>query len=322
MRLAFSCLLVWLLYRSIDIRQVVNILKEVEPLLLIIAFALNYMGSITVQSQITRKSSTTLCASLWELDKVNLAMRLYAMIVPMAAVSVIRWRRYTLLGASKSHSLLLMIQNKVLQILFITLCLLIPLVFYQDVFQRTLGLETFYLLMVAIFAICLVCMFVLGVIVGWVPAGFFFSILFRIAEGLPVALRSRVLRVSESFRNSLNEDHRLSHKTLLILLSLALLGHVLVLCSQYVVTLAIGMEINLLVLAFSRSFVQLALMLPVTVAGIGAREFGFISTLAIFSVGAESATALSLILLAFQVTFAWLGILVEGSLALRGSRIF
>lgn len=309
-KILFTFTLIYILYQNIDVTLVMEKLQGVDLKVLLLAFILNYVGSITIQSMITKKSSSTLKVSLWELDKVNLSMRMYMMILPMAVVSALRWHRYTLLGASKTHSFILMLQNKALQMLFISFFIIISSIILHSLLLVELK-GSFYLLLVSAIFMSLLMLYLIGIVVGVFNSAPFFKIMIILSIKLPSKIKNKFKRITFKFKNSLLGDHHLEATTIIQILILSLMGHTLVLFSQYYATMSIGMDITFWILAFARSFVQLLLMLPITVAGIGAREFGFISTLGLFSISSEFAVALSVILLGFQILFAVLGGLNE-----------
>lgn len=309
-RIIITGVFLYLIYTNIEVKDVFKQLQHINPSIILFAFILNYIGSITMQSLITLKSSNTFSISLWSMDKVNLAMRFYSMILPMAAVSVIRWRRYNLLGCSKSHSFILMVQNKILQILFITFFFVLSFALFQELFTYTFG--TGYLpLFIALLLLFSVMLYLLGIITGVFPSKFFFKTAIGCIKVLPKKISKKLQNIVFKIRSSLSSDHRINKKTITYLLTLALISHLMILLSQYFSAIALNMQITFLELAFARSFVQLLLMFPLTIAGVGVREFGFISTLAIFGVSMEEAVALSLILLGFQILFMVLGVIIE-----------
>lgn len=313
-----SC--IYLLYINIEVKSVVFQLGKIDFITILIAFFLNYIGAITMQSIITKYSSSTFSVSTWDLDKVNLAMRFYAMILPMAVVSLLRWRRYNLLGCSKSHSLVLMLLNKVLQFLIIALFFVLAFIQYSDLFADTF-IDWYLPLVFSLVVLLLGLIYSLGLITGVFGSVTIFRCLAGTSMRMPRKIQAKMLKVILKIRTSIQSDHKLGGGKTLMLLIFALVSHLFILGSQYYSSAALGMELTFLELAFARSFVQLLLMFPVTVAGIGVREVGFISTLALFNVSAEAAIALSLVLLGIQVGFALLGVLVETIAIIRQKQI-
>lgn len=310
LRVFITGVFLYLIYTSIEIKDVFKQLQHINLSVIMFAFILNYVGSITMQSLITLKSSNTFSISIWSMDKVNLTMRFYSMILPMAAVSVLRWRRYNILGCSKSHSFILMVQNKILQILFITFFFVLSFTFFQNLFISTFS--TSYLpLFITLLILFTAMLYLLGIITGVFPSKLFFKTIIGYTKALPKRISKKLQKIVFKIRSSLDNDHKISKKTILYLLTISLISHVIILTSQYFSAIALNMPITFLELAFARSFVQLLLMFPLTIAGVGVREFGFISTLAIFGISMEEAVALSLILLGFQILFMILGLMVE-----------
>jgi glycosyltransferase 2 family protein len=57
--------------------------------------------------------------------------------------------------------------------------------------------------------------------------------------------------------------------------------------------------------------VSLLVLLPITVAGLGLREGGYVGLLGLFGVGAADALSLSFVLFAYALCGAFVGFLVE-----------
>ena len=77
-------------------------------------------------------------------------------------------------------------------------------------------------------------------------------------------------------------------------LTISIGAHVALLFTFYFVAMGVGMEIDFFDLSSILPLVGLVTLLPVTVSGMGLREFSFIHFLSICNVGREAAVALSL----------------------------
>lgn len=87
--------------------------------------------------------------------------------------------------------------------------------------------------------------------------------------------------------------------------------HGLVLLSLYSLVLALDIEVSILMLAIVRLCLDVLLMLPVSLSGLGVREVSYVFLLGLVAVPAEAAVALGLAMYAKGLLFALLGGCVE-----------
>lgn len=311
LKIVVSLTLVVYFYQLVDFSRVAKALATIDPIFYVLGVFLNYIGGITFQSMITRNTSRELNVSLMKMDAVNLGMRFYSLILPLAAVSAIRWHRYTKLGCSKTHAMLLMVLNKALQVTFISFFLLIGLVVFNDLLNDKISDISYKtLILVSLFIFVLSGFLSLGLMRNArLNAFFYFG--YTISRKISHHLFKYFLNIAKRLRKAIKSNTVIDQKVFLSIFIYSGIGFLIVAVSQYVFALSIGMNIDFLAILFMRAFVQLLMMFPISIAGLGLRELGFVSTSILLGYSVEEGLALSLILLSMQVIFALMGMLLE-----------
>jgi uncharacterized protein (TIRG00374 family) len=92
---------------------------------------------------------------------------------------------------------------------------------------------------------------------------------------------------------------------------LALVFHALCTVIQILLARSIGFELPAAVWLLTYAGVALLLLFPISVAGVGLREGGYVGLLSLFGIGAPQALALSLMLLVYTLFGALLGWIVD-----------
>jgi len=105
------------------------------------------------------------------------------------------------------------------------------------------------------------------------------------------------------------------NKPMLLLESVGIgfIFQVLAVLVTYILSIGLNLDINFLDLCWVFSFVSVLMILPITVAGIGLREGGFVSLLGLIGILPEKALALSLSLFGIQLLGAAIGGIIEFS---------
>jgi len=109
----------------------------------------------------------------------------------------------------------------------------------------------------------------------------------------------------------------LRHPRRLVLCFLAALGfHGLNVAIHVVLGRAFGIDLSVAAWCLVYAGIALLLLLPVSIAGLGVREGGYVGLLAVFDVPANQALSFSLVFFAFTLLGALLGWIAE----LKGGR--
>lgn len=311
LKIVVSLTLVVYFYQLVDFSKVIQTVINIDPIFYVIGVFLNYIGGISFQSMIARITSKEMNVNLFKMDAVNLGMRFYSLVLPLAAVSAIRWHRYTVLGCSKTHALLLMVLNKALQVAFISIFLLMGLILFKDLFISKIGDFSYLaLILTSVLTLILFSLLSLGLMHKVNLNPFFYSA-YVLLKKISVRLFGMFFKVAKKIRATIKRNAVIEQRTLYKVAFYSGVGFLLIGLSQYLFALSINMDISFLAILFIRAFVQLLMMFPISIAGFGLRELGFVSTLVVLGYSVEEGLALSLILLSMQTLFALLGMLFE-----------
>lgn len=311
LKIVVSLTLAVYFYQLVDFSRVAKALVNIDPIFYVLGVFLNYIGGITFQSMITRNTSRELNVSIIKMDAVNLGMRFYSLILPLAAVSAIRWHRYTKLGCSKTHAMLLMVLNKALQVTLISFFLLIGLVLFNDLLSDKISDISYKALILASLFIFVLSGFLSLGLMRNTRLNAFFYFGYIASRKISHHLFKYFLKIAKRLRKAIKSNTVIDQKVFLSIFIYSGIGFLIIAVSQYVFALSIGMDIDFLAILFMRAFVQLLMMFPISIAGLGLRELGFVSTSVLLGYSVEEGLALSLILLSMQVIFALMGMLLE-----------
>jgi hypothetical protein len=100
------------------------------------------------------------------------------------------------------------------------------------------------------------------------------------------------------------------------------LGYAFFVASAWVIAQSLGIDVSVAALSWIRGLVFLGTLLPITIAGAGIREAGFVGFLSVYDTDATTALGLALALLAVQIAIGAIGGLLEliGVFARRSHR--
>jgi uncharacterized membrane protein YbhN (UPF0104 family) len=316
---------------------VVYVLQAVHPADLKVAFARANLFGFSVSTLLVLLGVVYLQAveifysmrgaskiSIAELCKINLALMFYTLFLPSAATFFIRHAKYIKAGYGGYDSATLVGFHKLLQLTvacvagFVTLCVVYDKVgsFGPVLFAILLALCVAFALAVALVlsgkgvSFAQWCAGVIGLrrlairpdpsAASRQPAGG----RVRKAGGLIVTTSQKVLSSLQSFST-------MDRRQLNLVLMCTLLQHVFIVLSAYTVMQMITPGVPVVAVIFVRSLIVVLLSFPVSIGGVGVREFAFYKLFPLFGVSAEDAIASSLILFGVQIVVAGLGAAVE-----------
>jgi uncharacterized protein (TIRG00374 family) len=121
-------------------------------------------------------------------------------------------------------------------------------------------------------------------------------------------------RIAHALHDALRRPGRIA-----ACLALALVFHALCVGIHVLLGHALGITVGIRAWCFVYAGVSVLVLLPLSIAGIGLREGGYVGLLALFSVGREGALALSLTFLGYALLGALIGFIVELMANARGA---
>ncbi|HEX2526051.1 MAG TPA: lysylphosphatidylglycerol synthase transmembrane domain-containing protein [Geminicoccus sp.] len=233
---------------------------------------------------------------------LQLATTFYGLFVPgVVAVGVLRWYRLAKLGGDPKATMALVVFSRLLEI---EMALLLGLIFWMldPLAPGSPGLPITFFLIWAVTALTRFAAFhpwtanrLEGLIVAYWPAQRLGGIRSRLIGLLGVTARYGTL----------------TGRAWATLLTNVLASNALGLLSASLAAMAVGMEVSLITLGWARAILALALLLPITWAGIGLREATLAGALVAAGQPAAASVALGLLLSLRVVLEAAAGGLVE-----------
>ncbi len=300
-KLIVSLALFYYCLSLVDLNDVYSILMTTDKFLFLLCVMLVTIGTVICKSYMIW--SILISKNNVALNKVvaiNLAMRFYTMLLPKAAVAVIRWNKYRLISDPK-YAFLLVSFEAMVALFFAAL---MTLVF---IFIDASSLVPHWVIWVSISVL---------VALAAIIYIFFISI-----NGNLFIIASKVLERILFFVNVKNLINKWKESAELLklrksnILSIVVLssivGHIAFLLGGYFLFLAMGIEVEFYVLAWIRSFVFILVSVPISLAGIGVREISFISLFGIYGYASDYIISYALLALVVQLIIGLVGMLVE-----------
>ena len=285
----------------VDLSRIPTILVDCNWKLLTGAFFLTLIGTIISKAIILKillpstSSTTTL-----RLISINLALRFYTMILPKAVVAGIRWNKYRKI--SDAHVALVIVSFEALLALTMSTIFALGFMFFEHsaVVPPVLKSVTFCLL---------VLFFIASAILFFYPQS---PLLDRFERLLNTASLTRfAARLLEKWRESVTVLNFRESTRILPVLLVAALGHLTFLVGGYILFLAMQIEVSFAAVAWIRSAVFVLVSVPISFAGIGIRELGFISLFGLYGIDSSEIIVYALLALFLQSLIAVLGLLIE-----------
>jgi uncharacterized membrane protein YbhN (UPF0104 family) len=262
--------------------------------------------------------------SIMELCKINLALMFYTLFLPSAATFFIRHAKYIKAGYGGYDSATLVGFHKLLQLTvacvagFVALCLVHEKVgsYGPLLFAVLLALSVGFLLAVALVlsgkgvSFAQWCAGIVGLRRNALATDA--DAVVVTSDGGRLRKTSRLLvTASQKVISSLHAFSTMDRKQLNLVLMCTILQHLFIVLSAYAIMEMITPGVSVTAVVFVRSLIVVLLSFPISIGGVGVREFAFYKLFPLFGVSAEDAIASSLILFGVQIVVAGLGAAVE-----------
>ena len=288
-----------LLYYIFTFVQWDNVLKSLSLInikTLILAFILYFIGSISVSSLITISAFKLPLSSLLKFDRINIVLRSCAFLMPAYIVSAIRWKVYNLIGFSASSALRMMLLNRFQQLLISST--LVAILVTDEIITKFISTQWIPYIDTILYLVTGCCLCIVG-----------FSC--NVGNCSPLIFNKLKRALSSSLKTKLEKAFTsippINIPRFIFVLLCSLLSVLIIVASQQLILSSyINIDFNHLIIA--RSFVQILLVLPITVAGLGVREAGFVGVLSLFGYKANDIIAFTFVLLGFQVILFLIGL--------------
>lgn len=309
-RLVFGLGLLFAFAYLVDFRAALEAILDIPPLVAAAAFLVAVAGSIVVPAVITRQtlSIAGLRLGLGELVLINFGMRFYVLMLPHAFSVGLRWQRYRTEPGKGWQAATLILFERLVQLLML---LFAAAVFLAAAWPTVPSGLRFLLPLSA----------VASVVVGAVVLAFVSPRAYGVVEPAlkwvmarsPEVISRRLLRLN----SAITAYQTLPRGRVAAVISWAALAHLLFVSSAWLVAFGLDLQIGLATIGWMRSVVFLLTVLPITVGGLGVREFGFAALLGLQGVDPVGAASFPLVLLGIQLGIGGIGAVVEAVRAVR-----
>jgi len=298
-KIAVSLGLLGLCLYLIDVEKSFQMLISIDPLLLVLAFLCTALGTIVFPAIITHKALiiSKIPLTLRQLVVLNLAIRFYGTILPRAFSVWLRWKRYGQ-GKLTGNALALLVFERIAQLATLSVFAFIALTIeYQSLGVVGKQLWWFAAFMSG-FTILIIAPFLshnAANILQW---------------GLPLANNYLPKFISSRVHNLLDAViafRAMDYRVIAGIIGYSIAAYVLFVTSAYICAIALDIPIDFLALMWIRPMVFMLTLVPISVAGIGLREIGFASLLALYGIDLNTAIAFSFANFSLQLILALIG---------------
>ena len=289
-----AAILLIYIFKKIPLHTVIEALRHVNPNLLCVGLLMALLVHPVFADRLRRLAETQeIIITNLKIIEINFACLFYGLFLPGGTITGNAIRLYRLSG-SEGHYIgagVIVLLDRT--ITTITLCMTGIIFFLLDgTFKSIWILKLMILVMVFL-------LFIIGLLyvgIRWLRLKIFYNILNRILFDKLIAVKIALKRIQN-----------LSKGLIIIICSLSFIAHLLGILAYYFIILAMGIQIGFLTIAWIRSGIILATMIPVSISGLGLRESAVYVLMTSYGVLAKETIAFSLLI--FLAT-----VLIPGSL--------
>jgi uncharacterized protein (TIRG00374 family) len=285
----------------VEIDPLLKSISELDMTLFVLAFVINFLGTIICKAALVwYLVSQDRNISFFRVISINLILRFYTIILPRAAVAALRWYKYKSLTSAKD-SLVLLTVDALSTLMFLAVGASFFIQFDTANMASMLVRWSVYLISFGLLA-TLLLFFVF-------PENCLILAIHRWVN--KISRLSRLSRLMAVWSEMANKFQFAKKRNLLVVFGSSGLSYFLFLLSSYLLMLALGMGLSFVIVAWVRSVVLLMAHLPISIAGLGVRELGFVAFLGLYGVSPESALAYALVSFGLQLGLAMMGAVLE-----------
>jgi len=289
LKLLVSVGLIFYCLTLIDVKQVAILIREANFLYLSVSFVFILFGTVVIKSIITwYLLSQQHVISYIELIKINLSMRFYTMILPKAVVAGIRWNKYRILSDPKYSFVL---------------------VAFEALTALTISaLATPLNIKLVSFGICSIFVFFMSILFLF-PDSLLINYFIQLFKDIsPIAFLGRLIEKWKDTSSLLKISKAKNFWAVFIIGSFS---HLLFLVGAYYLFLALDVDISFAAVAWIRSAVFIFVSIPISLAGVGIREVGFIALFGLYGLQPDVILAYAMLALIIQFAIGFIGVFTE-----------
>lgn len=299
-RLALTVVILLGLFTILGTDDLPSVISSVGLAPFLASALINIGASIVLPAIVSRISvrRTGLDLGLGQLIVINFTVRFYTLILPRAAATGMRWLKYRAAGTGGEAAALVVLE-KLVQIFVYA----ISAALFVAVESATLGRATGPLLLLASLLIL-----PSGVGLAAVFTNRLDGVLRRFAFAARLPWVGRGVKLVTS---AVVTQRGMRLRQILSIGGWSLVGYTLFVLAAAVIATELDIGISLAALAWIRGLVFLGTLIPVTIAGTGVREVGFVGFLSLYDVPDATALGFALVLLGVQISIGAIGGLIE-----------
>ena len=301
LRLIFGVSILVAAFQIGDLRSVIGAVRTLDASTFLVAFAVSTAGTIVLPAIVTSRTLRVgdVRVGLWDLIKINFAMRLYLLFLPHVVTVAMRWARYRgeQQGKGWQVAAMLLFERVVQFVAVVSFGFVFLVVSYADL-PKTFRTLVVWSGLLTLLASTLLLMFI---------SPRFFSVA---TPFIKFAVRRTPRRFSgriERFVAAIADFQKIGHRSILFVLTWSVASYGLFVLSAFIVSQGLAIGVSFADIGWMRSAVLLLSILPITVGGLGVREVGFAMILHFYGVDESLALGLPLVLLAFTLLMGLIG---------------
>lgn len=299
LKILLSVILLAYLFSIIPFKEIVDAVFSADLLLFAAAMLLgapiNYLSALETRYLTTAQGINL---SVYEILKIHLITSFYGLFLPgILSGGAVKWYKFTKYG-SKSSAAAVVVFNRFLEVLMIVLMGILC------------SFAAFYLSGNHKLFVVLVLVFVLMIIL-------YFALVNKSALNLiekfflTLPLPKVIKRTTGRFFNAMHRYQNLHLQDHLEIIGLLLLYHGIGVVSFFFFAKSLGINLSIWDLGWIRSAMSLAIMLPLSFAGLGIREGTIVFLLAQYGIKPDVSMALSFLFFSRNILTAFLGGFLE-----------
>ena len=301
LKLLLSSALLYYCVSLVDFSKVTTLLAQVNLLYLLVSFVFTLLGTIVCKSFIVwRLLPNHQSFKFIEIIKINLVMRFYTMLLPKAIVAGLRWNKYRKFS-DPAYALALLALEALVALNVAAMA--------SVIFILLSGLN-FIPFEVLITVLTVTILLSISIIIFFIyPDNWFVREIFK--KVAKIKILSFIANLLEKWRQlskrlGISEDNKIKYISFW-----AVISHLFFLIGAMVLFMAINVDIDFFVVAWIRSAVFILVSIPISLAGLGIREVGFIALFGLYGLSADVVMTYALLVLILQSIIGFFGMLIE-----------
>ncbi len=294
--------ILYYLFLKIPFNQVITALISTKIVYLLPAILLQ-IGSIYISAAQMKVfvSQQKMDFTVPKLMQINFITFFYRLFLPgELSAGVVRWHKLSRPGGMRAQALACIVLARATNILTLAI---IGIVFFLIEMPYNYNYVSVSLVVGLLFSFLLFLSIINAHISSKIE---YFASKLNFSK-IPNLVREKVIKVW----NSIKEFHKIPLNSLRYGVFLSVLFHSLQISSIYFFMQAVDINISIISITWITAAVFFLQMLPISISGLGVREYTFVFLLKKYGVYASDAMALSLLIFGVSIAFAFLGAIFE-----------